>query len=90
MLPASRSRWIAHVTVGLEVLLNSSTRAVRSRYTEHDSRPSWCPSDDKGIAEMVGVGVALSFGSDELPEARKRGCTMPMPGKRRIKRKPRA
>lgn len=46
--------------------------------------------DEAIIDEIVGLGVALSFGPDELPEARNRGYTLATPRKRRIERKPRA
>ena len=48
---------------------------------------SW--DDEEIIDEIVGLGVALSFRPDELPEARNRGYTLATPGKRRIERKPR-
>jgi hypothetical protein len=48
---------------------------------------SW--EDEEIIDEIVGLGVALSFRPDELPEARNRGYTLATPGKRRIERKPR-
>ena len=48
---------------------------------------SW--DDPAIIDEIVGLGVALSFRPDELPEARNRGYTLATPGKRRIMRKPR-
>jgi hypothetical protein len=46
--------------------------------------------DDALIDEFVGAGVALSFGPDELPEARNRGYTLATPGARRRRRAPRA
>ena len=49
---------------------------------------SW--EDEHVINEFVDAGVGLSFAPDELPEARNRGYTLATPGKRRIKRKPRA
>ncbi len=49
---------------------------------------SW--EDEDVINEFVDAGVGLSFGPDELPEARNRGYTLATPGKRRIKRTPRA
>ena len=49
---------------------------------------SW--EDEDVINELVDAGVGLSFAPDELPEARNRGYTLATPGKRRIKRKPRA
>ncbi len=42
------------------------------------------------IDEIVTAGVALSFGPDSLPEARNRGYTLATPGRRRIRRAPRA
>ncbi len=49
---------------------------------------SW--DDDDAINEFVGLGVALCFGPDTLPEARNRGYTLATPGKKRMKRPPRA
>ncbi len=49
---------------------------------------SW--DDEDVINEFVDAGVALSFGPDELPEARNRGYTLAKPGMHRLKRKPRA
>ena len=49
---------------------------------------SW--DDDDVINEFVELGVALSFGPDELAEARNRGYTLATPGKSRMKRAPRA
>jgi hypothetical protein len=49
---------------------------------------SW--HDDDIINEFVGLGVALSFRPDELPEARNRGYTLATPGMKRMKRAPRA
>lgn len=46
--------------------------------------------DEDVVNEFVEAGVALSFAPDELPEARNRGYTLATPGKRRIKRTPRA
>lgn len=49
---------------------------------------SW---DDPGVIdEIVGAGVALSFGPDTLAEARNRGYTLASPGRRRRHRKPQA
>ena len=49
---------------------------------------SW--EDADVIDEIVGAGVAQSFGPDTLPEARNRGYTLARPGKHRRHRKPRA
>ena len=49
---------------------------------------SW--DDDDVINEFVGLGVALCFSPDELPEARNRGYTLATPGKKRMLRAPRA
>jgi hypothetical protein len=49
---------------------------------------SW--DDEAVVTEFVSLGVAQSFGPDELAEARNRGYTLATPGKHRIKRKPRA
>jgi hypothetical protein len=47
--------------------------------------------DDADVVdEFVALGVAQSFGPDELYEARNRGYTLATPGKHRMKRKPRA
>ena len=46
--------------------------------------------DASVIDEIVDAGVALSFGSDTLPEARNRGYTLARSDTRRITRKPRA
>ena len=47
--------------------------------------------DDSAIIdEIVTAGVALSFGPDSLPEARNRGYTLATPGKKRVRRTPRA
>jgi hypothetical protein len=47
--------------------------------------------DDADVVdEFVALGVAQSFGPDELYEARNRGYTLATPGRRRMKRKPRA
>jgi hypothetical protein len=42
------------------------------------------------IDEIVAAEVGLSFGPDTLAEARNRGYELAKPGKRRIRRKPRA
>jgi hypothetical protein len=42
------------------------------------------------IDEIVAAGVGIQFGPDTLSEARNRGYTLATPGKRRIRRKPRA
>lgn len=49
---------------------------------------SW--EDDDTVNEFVTLGVAASFGPDTLAEARNRGYTLATPGKKRIKRTPRA
>ena len=49
---------------------------------------SW--DDDAVINEFVDLGVALSFSPDELPEARNRGYSLATPGKKRMRRAPRA
>ena len=49
---------------------------------------SW--DDDAVINEFVDLGVALSFSPDELSEARNRGYTLATPGKKRMRRAPRA
>ena len=46
--------------------------------------------DDEVINEIADEGVGLTFGPDELPEARNRGYTLATPGKKRMHRKPRA
>ena len=47
-------------------------------------------ADEATVDEIVRAGVGLSFGPDTLAEARNRGYTLATPGKRRIRRKPRA
>lgn len=46
--------------------------------------------DEDVINEIVDAGVALSFGPDELPEARNRGYTLAAGRTKRVRRKPRA
>ncbi len=47
--------------------------------------------DDADVVnEVVDAGVGIQFGPDTLAEARNRGYTLATPGKRRIRRKPRA
>jgi hypothetical protein len=46
--------------------------------------------DDDVVNEIADEGVGLTFGPDELAEARNRGYTLATPGKHRIHRKPRA
>lgn len=46
--------------------------------------------DPAPIEEIVAEGVGLQFGPDTLVEARNRGYTLATPGKRRLKRLPRA
>ena len=48
---------------------------------------SW--DDDDVINEIADVGVGLTFGPDELPEARNRGYRLATPGSKAIKRAPR-
>lgn len=49
---------------------------------------SW--DDDNVIDEFVGLGVALSFAPDTLPEARNRGYRPATTSSKAIKRSPRA
>ena len=49
---------------------------------------SW--ENDDVINEFVGLGVALSFSPDTLPEARNRGYRLATPGSKAIKRAPRS
>jgi hypothetical protein len=49
---------------------------------------SW--DDPAVIDEIVAAEVGASFGPDTLAEARNRGYTLATPGKRRIRRMPRA
>jgi len=46
--------------------------------------------DEAVIDEIVAAEVGLCFGPDTLAEARNRGYTLATPGKRRMKRAPRA
>ena len=46
--------------------------------------------DETIIDEIVEQGVGLQFGPDTLVEARNRGYSPATPGKRRLRRKPRA
>ena len=47
-------------------------------------------SDPAVIDEIVSAEVGATFGPDTLVEARNRGYTAATPGKRRMRRKPRA
>ena len=49
---------------------------------------SW--SDPAAIDDIVAAEVGATFGPDTLVEARNRGYTLATPGKRRLRRKPRA
>ncbi len=47
-------------------------------------------TDEAVVNEFVDAGVGIQFGPDTLVEARNRGYTLAKPGRRRIRRKPRA
>lgn len=47
-------------------------------------------TDGSVIDEIVAEGVGIQFGPDSLAEARNRGYTLATPGKRRMRRAPRA
>jgi len=47
-------------------------------------------TDEAVIDEIVASEVGAAFGPDTLAEARNRGYTPATPGKRRMRRKPRA
>ena len=47
-------------------------------------------ADEAVVNEFVDAGVGIQFGPDTLVEARNRGYTLAKPGRRRIRRKPRA
>jgi hypothetical protein len=46
--------------------------------------------DEAVVNEIVAEGVGIQFGPDTLVEARNRGYTLATPGKRRLRRAPRA